>query len=136
MKWPGGSVFISAAAAWLLSAFVLLTASALTANLTGMGEQGIGILSSALSFLCAAASGWAAAKKQRTNRLLTALITSTMLVVLLLTVGFMIQETELNPSSILSLVSFTYAGVLFGALIMYWPKTAVRKSPHFVRKLT
>ena len=136
MKWPGCPVFVSAVAAWFLSAFVLLTAAALTANLTGMGEQGIGILSSALSFLCAAASGWAAAKKQRANRLLTALITSTMLVVLLLTVGFLIRGTELNPSSILSLVSFTYAGVLFGALILYGPKTAGKKSPHFVRKLT
>ena len=136
MKWPEGSVFISAAAAWLLSACVLLIAATLAANLTGMGEQGMGILSSALSFLCAVASGWAAAKKQRANRLLTALITAAMLVVLLLTVGFLIRGTELNPSSILSLVSFTYAGVLFGALILYRPGTAARKMPRYVRKLT
>ena len=136
MKWPEGSVFISAAAAWLLSACVLLFAATLAANLTGMGEQGMGILSSVLSFLCAVASGWAAAKKQHANRLLTALITAAMLVVLLLTVGFLIRGTELNPSSILSLVSFTYAGVLFGALILYRPGTAVRKMPRYVRKLT
>lgn len=136
MKWPEGSVFISAAAAWVLSACVLLIAATLAANLTGMGEQGMGILSSALSFLCAAVSGWAAAKKQRTNRLLTALITAATLVVLLLTIGFLIRGTELNPSSILSLVSFTFTGVLFGALILYGPRASAKKSPRFVRKLT
>ena len=124
---PAGTVLFCAAAVWLLCACVLLTAATLAANLTGMGEQGMGILSSVLSFLCAAAAGWTAAKKQRKNRLLTALITAVMLIVLLLTVGFLIRGTELNSSSILSLVSFTFAGVLFGAMIPTSPGKNTKK---------
>ena len=133
---PEGSFFISAAAAWLLSACVLLAAATLAANLTGMGEQGMGILSSALSFLCAAAAGRAAAKKQRTKKLLTAFLTSAMLVILLLTVGFLIQGPELDPSSILSLVSFTYAGVFFGVCVLSGSDRRAIKRPCPARKLT
>ncbi len=129
-------MFFGAFTAWFFSACVLLAAATLAANLTGMGEQGMGILSSGLSFLCASAAGWTAARKQRTTTLLTALVTASLLVILLLTVGFLIRGNHLNPSSILSLVSFTYAGVLFGALILYRPKKAEKKSSRYVRKLT
>ena len=133
---PEGAVFINAITAWLLSAGILLVLATLAANLAGMGEQGMGILSSLLNFLCAAAAGWAAAKRQRKSGLLTVLLISAALVVLLLTVGFLIGGKELNPSPILSLVSFTFAGVLFGAMVLYRPQSASRKTTRFVRKLT
>lgn len=133
---PEGAVFFSAIIAWLLSAAIFLVLATFAANLAGMGEQGMGILSSLLSFLCAAAAGWAAAKRQRKSGLLTVLFISAALIVLLLTVGFLTGGKELNPSPILSLVSFTFSGVLFGAMVLYRPQTVSKKSTRFVRKLT
>ena len=91
----------------------------------------MGYLSSGISFLCAAAAGSAAAKKSRTKSLLTALLTSTALVISLLTVGFLIKGREMDPSSILSVVSFTYAGVIFGMLVLYRPSRNTKKKASF-----
>lgn len=123
----GGAFLLSAAAAWLMCAIAALAAASLIANAAAMGEQGLGWLSSAISFLCAAFAGAAAARKKRSKNLATALLTSTALVILLLTVGFLIKGQEMSPSSILSLVSFTYAGVLFGLYILWHPGRENRK---------
>ena len=122
------SFLLSAAAAWLLCAVVLLSLGTLLANGTGMGEQGIAYLSSALSFLCAAAAGRSAARRRKSSALSTALLSATALVILLLTVGFLIKGESMDPSSILSLVSFTYAGVLLGTTLLYHPGNR-RKKP-------
>ena len=132
-KLPDASFLPGAACAWLLCACVLLLLTTLSANLTGMGEQGIGYLSSLNSFLAAAAAGLAAAKRSRAPRLLTALMTGTALVILLLTVGFLAKGEEMDPSSVLSVVSFSYAGVLLGAML--GPKAGRQHSRHsFARK--
>ena len=74
-------------------------------------------------------SGVAAAKKKKTNSLMTALITATALVIFLLTVGFLIKGEEMAASSVLSLVSFGYAGVLFGAMVLHNPdRSKVRRT--------
>jgi len=133
VKLPDASFLPGAACAWLLCACVLLVLTTLTANLTGMGEQGLGYLSSLNSFLAAAAAGLAAAKRSRAPRLLTAVITGAALVILLLTVGFLTKGEEMDPSSVLSVVSFSCAGVLLGTVL--GPKPGRRHSRHsFVRK--
>lgn len=121
---PGVSCLISAFAAWLLCACVTLSAATLAANAFGIGERGLGFLSSAVSFLCAAAAGVAAAGKTRDRSLFISLIVSTALVIPLLTIGFLIGGGRVDPSPLLSLVSFTYTGVLFGMMILYRPKKA------------
>ena len=52
-KLPDAAFLLSAAGAWLLSACILLVVTTIAANLAGLGEQGLGYLSSLLSFLCA-----------------------------------------------------------------------------------
>lgn len=118
VKWTDGRFLLSAAAAWLLSAVLLLTISTILANSANFGEQALGYLSSANSFLCAAVAGHFAAKKSKAGRLSVALITGTALCILLLTVGFLAKGEEMDPSSVLSVVSFTYAGVLTGVFLI------------------
>jgi hypothetical protein len=120
-EFPDGLFLVRALIAWLLCAAVLLVLAALTANAAKMGEPGIACLSSGVSFLCAAAAGKAAAESKKSNSLGIAAITATALVIFLLTAGFLIRGEDMAPSSVLSLVSFGYAGVLFGSLILYKP---------------
>ena len=110
-EFPDGLFLVRALIAWLLCAAVLLVLAALTANAAKMGEQGIAYLSSGVSFLCAAAAGKAAAESKKSNSLAIAVITATALVIFLLTAGFLIRGEDMAPSSVLSLVSFGYAGV-------------------------
>ena len=112
---PDGGSLLRAAAAWMLSAPALLALAAFAANVTGAGERCIGYISSAVSFLAAAAAGYNSARNQKTAGIAAALVTTTALVILLLSIGFLIKGEEMNASSIISLVSFTYAGVLVGA---------------------
>ncbi|MBQ7693165.1 MAG: TIGR04086 family membrane protein [Oscillospiraceae bacterium] len=133
-KLPDGGFLLHAAAAWTVSACLLLCVGSVLANAVGMGELGISYLSSCLSFLCAAAAGAAASRKAGTAGLWTALMTGTFLVILLLTLGFLIQGRDMDPSSILSLVSFTYAGTLVGVLLM--PKKAKKAGKRRAYKRT
>ncbi len=132
-KLPDGKFLLHAAAAWTVSACALLCISALAANAAGMGEQSLAYLGSAVSFLCAAAAGAAAAGHSEAAGLLTALLTGTFLVILLLTLGFLIRGHEMDPSSILSLVSFTYAGVLTGVLLLPGSGKKARKRRAYTR---
>lgn len=121
VEFPNGLFLVRALTSWLLCAAILLVIAALIANAAKMGEQGMAYLSSGISFLCAAAAGKAAAESKKTNNPGIALITATALVIILLTAGFLIRGEDMAPSSVLSLVSFGYAGVLFGSLILYSP---------------
>ena len=129
---PDADFLIGASAAWCLCAVVMLCMTALIAATTGLGEQVLGYLSSINSFFCASAAGAAAINRSRMSRMLTALVTGTALVILLLTVGFLIRGKEMDPSSILSVVSFTYAGVLTGTVFRL--KSARRRSQYPFRK--
>ena len=113
---PDGRSLLRAIAAWVLSAPVFLAMAAFAANVTGAGEMSIGYISSAVSFLSAAAAGYNAMRNQKSAGIAAALITATAIVITLLSVGFLIKGEEMNASSMISLVSFTYAGVLVGAL--------------------
>jgi putative membrane protein (TIGR04086 family) len=113
---PDGGSLLRAAAAWMLSAPVFLALAALAANVTGAGERSIGYISSAVSFLSAAAAGYNAMRNQKSAGIAAALITATAIVIMLLSVGFLIKGEEMNASSMISLVSFTYAGILVGAI--------------------
>lgn len=133
-KLPDGAFLLHTAAAWTVSACLLLCVGSALANAAGMGEQGISYLSSCLSFLCAAAAGAAASRRAGTAGLWTALMTGTFLVILLLTLGFLIQGQDMDPASILSLVSFTYAGALVGVLLM--PKKRKKTQKRYAYKRT
>lgn len=133
-KLPDGRFLLSAGCAWLIGAALLLTVGTFAANAAGMGERGLGYLSSGISFLAAVAAGSAAVRKNPAARLLTALIAATALVIALLTIGLLAEGEEMNASAVLSIVSFTYAGVLLGA-VMAPGKKRYGKKNHF-SKLT
>ena len=133
---PDAGFLVSAIAAWCMCALLMLCMTALFAATTGMGERVLGYLSSINSFICAAAAGAAAINRSRMPRFFTALLTGTALVILLLTAGFLIRGEEMDPSSILSVVSFSYAGVLTGSVFRLKPgKQRGRRSFH-AKKLT
>ncbi len=133
---PDAGFLVRAMAAWCMCALMMLCLTALFAATTGMGEQVLGYLSSVNSFICAAAAGAAAVSRSRMPRFFTALLTGTALVILLLTAGFLIRGEEMDPSSILSVVSFSYAGVLTGSVFGLKPgKQRGRRSFH-AKKLT
>ena len=115
-KLPEPAALLRALGAWMIGAVILLCAGTLLANAAGLGEQGLGYLSSAISFFCAVTAGVTAARYSRAPRLLTALVTGTALLIVLLTAGFLAKGQGMDPSPLLSAVSFTYAGVLAGAL--------------------
>lgn len=125
---------------WTAAALIMLTAASLVLSRTGVGSQVLGYVSSALSFLCAAAAGAAAGK--RTDRpLAQALVTAIALVILLLTIGFLARGRELNASGILSVTTFTIAGTLAGALLFAGKKRSRRKAgilkkPGFGKRFT
>jgi hypothetical protein len=101
--------------AWSLTALILLLLSALILSRTGTGSSSLGYLSSALSFLAALAAGLSAGGRKGNGFFLPALLTAGFLVLILLTAGSLLGS--LNPSGVLSVVSFSFAGVFFGALL-------------------
>lgn len=118
---------LGAFTAWLLSALALCLLSALILNLSEGGERALSYTSSAISFLSAAAAGMAAARKHGKGSLYPALLTGSALSLLLLSLGFLISEKGLDPSAVLSVVSFSLAGSLFGGLLPLRPRKKVKK---------
>ena len=129
-----GSFLLSAGFAWLVAAAILLLIATLSANAIGLGERAMGYLSSGISFLAAVFAGMSAAHRGLSKSLPTALLTATTLVIALLTVGFLIEGESINPSAVLSIVSFTYAGVLFGVFMQ--PRGKKGGKRHRPSKLT
>lgn len=107
---------LSALAGWFISAPALIVLAAIIVNRAQMGSRSIGYASSVLSFLCAAAAGIAAGRTRKAGKLYTAAVSAAVITTLLLTVGFLIDGTDLDASGVLSVVSFTFAGCLTGCV--------------------
>ena len=131
---PNAGFLLNALCGWLVGAVLLLFLTTLIANTAGIGELGLGYMSSAVSFFAAVAAGISAARKQSASRLPAALIAATALVIVLLTIGFLIRGEGMNASAILSIVSFTYAGVITGMFIH--PKKKRHGIKYQISKLT
>ena len=107
---------LSAFAVWLISAFSLLVVSSVILNEVGCSEQTLGYVSSAISFVSALSAGIAAARKRKSGKIYTALLTASVLVTSFLTLGFLIKGAEIEPSAIMSIISFTFSGCMVGAI--------------------
>ena len=94
---------------WLISAPVLLILGAVIVNSVDAGTDTLAYVSAAVSFFSAFTAGIFAGRCAQTGRLSAAVIT-----LCLLTVGFLVKGSELSPDGILSVVSFTFAGVAAG----------------------
>ena len=131
---PDARFLLRAVSAWMICACVLVFLAAMAANAFRLGERGLGYLSSAVSFLAAAAAGIFSDRARNTSRFAVSLISATTLVIILLTVGYLVRGEEMNSSAVLSIVSFTYAGVPAGVFLQPSGKGNGRK--YHNRKLT
>ena len=115
---PAGSLrlLLQAVGAWSAAALVLLPLSALLLSRLPIGSAALGYWSSSLSFLAAWFAGRKAGNKRENGSLLFCLPVCFVLITLLLTIGFL-AGGSLDPSGVLSVVSFTFAGVLLGGLM-------------------
>ncbi len=102
--------------AWLLCAAALLLCVSVFYAADGASLSTMGYASSAISFFAALAAGTCAAGAEREKRYLAVLISAVALCSLLLLVGFLIAG-RLDQSAVISVVSFTFAGALVGALL-------------------
>lgn len=113
--------------AWGISAVVLLPLASFICLKAGVGEGSMGYISSALSFVIAAIAGAAAARKSGAG-IFAGALTAVVIIILLLTAGFIIKGAELSSGGVLSVVSFTLAGCVFGAFFLSGGKDKSRKS--------
>ena len=109
---PAGSLrlLLRAMGAWGLSALLLLPLAALLLSKLPIGSAALGYWSSSLSFLTAFFAGLTAGDRRREGSLSVCMLAGLRLSIALLTLGIL-------PSGILSVVSFTFAGVLLGGVV-------------------
>lgn len=106
-----------AAAAWIISAAILcLLISALVYRF-GSGERTLGYLSSLVSFIAAVFAGASAARCRTEGQLLTGVASAFTITLLLLTAGYLIGGKSMDPSGILSVVSFSFSGAMAGSVL-------------------
>ena len=112
---------ISAVLAWIICASMLLLICTVLLCELGCTEQALGYTSSAISFLAAFTSGVVASRRRKSGTIYTALMTAAVIVTTLLTIGFLINGSAIEPSAIMSVVSFTFAGCMSGAILFFSP---------------
>ena len=122
-----GRAAARAAAAWAMSATVLLIIASAIINASNCGEYIMGYVCSALSFLSAFSAGAAAVGKGRKGTLYAGALTGAVITTVLLTVGFIVKGSETEASAVLSVVSFTFAGSIAGAVIFGRGSASKRK---------
>ena len=121
---------------WGGSAILLLSLTSLILAKARAGSEILGYCSSAISFVSAAAAGFSASQQRRDMPLWQGLVIALCLVILLLTLGFLIRGKDLNSSGIMSVVSFTFAGVMLGGLAARKGKGKKRKKGRGLRKIS
>ena len=128
-----GSVrsLLRALAAWTLTALLLCFLAACVVRAHGIGSGNYAYLSAGLSFLCAFAAG--AAGGRGAGKLGAGLLTAAFLCVALLTAGFLLGGGAPDPSSVLSVLSFSSVGAVAGSLL-FGGKPAAAGRSGFQRK--
>ena len=109
---------IHALTAWGLSAIVGLLVASLLVQRAGIGMGGVGYVSSAVSFITALFAGAAAIHSRKQGGLYVGLLTAAAITTILLTIGFLIDGSELESSGVLSVVTFTFSGCLVGSVFL------------------
>ena len=104
--------------AWLLTAFVLLLVFSLAISRLATSSRSMGYCASALSFLSACAAGAAAARERKLPPVLAGLLTGLVIALLLLGVGAALHHGHLPSDGLISLLSFTVSGALFGSVFL------------------
>lgn len=125
-------LLLRAALAWVIAASALCLFAAAVVRRAEIGSAQLGYISSALSFLAAAAAGAAGCDAKR--RLRAGLLTGFFLSLLLLTAGFLIAGERLDPSGVLSVCCFSLAGCVFGSVLFGRRGTETKRSGFAAKK--
>ena len=104
--------------AWLTTAAVLLPVCSLIICRTAATERMMTHLGSALVFLAACAAGMQAAKQMKSASLACGLLCACFLILPLLLCGFLIDSKSFSPQAALSVASLSFAGALFGSVVL------------------
>ncbi len=112
-------LLISAVFGWLFSAGILLSMFSLLICKTSMDSSYIGYISSLISFLSAVFAGLYSYRNIKGETFVSSLATALFIVIILLTIGFMVQGKDMTPAGVISVASFTFAGMLVGCNIRY-----------------
>ena len=102
--------------AWLVCALLLTSIASLINNRAGLSLRDLGISSSVISFISACSAGCACIRARKAKRLVTGLICSSLLVILLLTCGYIISGSLPEQGAVISVTTFTLSGSLFGSV--------------------
>ena len=101
---------------WLFAALPLLLLCALLLSRFAVSSRSLAYCSAAIGFAAAAAAGASCAASFSGSRALAGLLAGAALTVLLLAVGLLVRRAPLPRDGLLSLVSFTLSGALFGSV--------------------
>ena len=112
---------LSACFVWMISATSMLLVASVLLSEFGCTEKSLGYVSSLITFLSAMLAGISAGRKRKLSTLYTSLLTASVLTTALLTIGFMINGRLLVPSSVMSLISFTFTGCMVGVVFFSVP---------------
>ena len=108
-------LFLRAMLFWIASAVTLAFLTACVIRAHGVSSAAFAYVSSAMSFLCAMLAGAVGSGGEK--RMVSGLLCGAGLSLVLLTAGFLIAGKNMDPSGILSVLSFTVAGCLTGAIL-------------------
>lgn len=101
--------------AWIICALISLLMFSYIITKSSLDSSYIAYISSFISFITAMFAGIAAAKYRKGSSLYTGIFTGLVIVILLLTLGFAIDGNRIESSGIISVVTFTFSGILLGS---------------------
>lgn len=120
-------LLISAVFGWLFSAGILLSMFSLLICKTSMDSSYIGYISSLISFLSAVFAGLYSYRNIKGETFVSSLATALFIVIFLLTIGFIVQGKDMTPAGVISVASFTFAGMLLGSNVRYFLRKKSKK---------
>lgn len=115
---------------WLSAAPLLTALAALVLSAGGISYAELGYGSSVLSLILAFISGMAAAKIRKEKRLIMGMICGATLSLALISIGYAEAGKDISASGIVSVVSFTMAGAVCGAILVPQNKNSLKKKKY------
>ena len=111
---------------WLLASAVLVPSIGFAASNFADSARTVSLLGDLISFLSAAFSGAAVARSSDSGRLLPGILIGCLLALILALTGFLIGGRVFRPDGVLSMLSFTLSGAVFGS-VFFGKSTSVSK---------
>lgn len=116
LELPDARFLLTAVVTWLAASLLCVLLCALIVQLSDAAAGTVGYISSALSFITAAAAGARAAGVRGRGAVYTGLVSGVVIITLALTLGFIIAGQEIAADGVLSVVTFTLSGTLVGSV--------------------